>query len=125
MDSLEKNEPRTDELIAVEPTWQPLVLDSALANLPPDFDLSEVWQWFHARLRALGGLSHDDARLAALLNWNERTIGDALHAARVHKGEWEGEGSAVQAHLEFTTAEYLARRALREEPIPAPELRPA
>lgn len=125
MESLEQHVTNTDEPVATAPSWKPEVLDSAKSALPADFDLSEVWQWFHARLRALGELSHDDARLIALLNWNDRTIRNALHAARLHYGEWNGETDALQTQLEFTTAEYLARQVLIEEPIPAPELRPA
>ena len=125
MDLPDQKALENDEILAVEPGWHPHVLDSGKGELPADFDLAEVWQWFHARLRAIGELSHDDARLAALLNWNDRTILVALHAARLHYGEWDGEREALQAQLEFTTAESLARQALDEEPIPTPEIRPA
>lgn len=125
MDLPEKQALPNDEILTVGLSWQPHVLNSGKGELPADFDLAEVWQWFHARLRAIGELSHDDARLAALLNWNDRTILVALHAARLHYGEWDGERDALQAQLEFTTAEFLARQALDEEPIPTPEIRSA
>lgn len=125
MELPDKNVESANELVAVATACQPSLQVAAMSDLPADFDLSEVWQWFHARLKALGGLSHDDARLSAILNWNEETIREALHAARLHYSEWDGEQEALQAQLEYTTAEYLARRVLKEEPIPAPELRPA
>lgn len=108
-------------------SWQPEVLDgSALSDgIPADLDLAEVWYWLHARLKALGDMSHDDARLTALLNWNDVTVGDALRAARLHADQEYAENTAHQAHLEFLTAEFLARQVLGEEPIPSPELRPA
>lgn len=107
-------------------SWQPEVLDGAPAvrDLPADLDLEEVWYWFHSRLRALGELSHDDARLAAVLNWNEDTVGDALRTARLSIDQQE-EGAARQAHLEYLTAEFLTRHVLEEESIPSPEPRPA
>ena len=117
-----QEESRTEAL-----NWQPEVLAGAaeVRDLPADFDLSEVWYWLHSRLRALGELSHDDARLTALLNWNEVTVADAVHAARLQNKSADGEEQAVQVHLEFLTAEYLARQLLEEDTIPAPELHPA
>lgn len=117
---------RPAELIEV-PAWQPEVLEgvSGSCDLPADFDLDEVWHWFHARLKALGELSYDDARLTALLNWNETTVGDALRAARLQDKDLDAEDTAMRAHLEFLTAEFMARHTLEEETIPAPELRPA
>lgn len=117
-----QEESRTEAL-----NWQPEVLAGAaeVRDLPADFDLSEVWYWLHSRLRALGELSHDDARLTALLNWNEFTVADAVHAARLQNKSADGEEQAVQVHLEFLTAEYLARQLLEEDTIPAPELHPA
>ena len=117
-----QEESRTEAL-----NWQPEVLAGAaeVRDLPADFDLSEVWYWLHSRLRALGELSHDDARLTALLNWNEVTVAAAVHAARLQNKSADGEEQAVQVHLEFLTAEYLARQLLEEDTIPAPELHPA
>lgn len=112
---------------AEEIAWQPEVLDgSALAeDIPADLDLSEVWYWLHSRLKALGKLSHDDARLTALLNWNDVTVSDALQSARLHINQLDEEEEIRQAHLEFLTAEFLARQVLEKEPIPSRELRPA
>lgn len=112
---------------AEEIAWQPEVLDGcALAeSIPADLDLAEVWYWLHSRLKALGELSHDDARLTALLNWNDVTVSDALHAARLHVNKLDEEEAIRQAHLEFLTAEYLARQVLEKEAIPSRELRPA
>ena len=107
-------------------SWRPEVLEGALAaeELPADFDLDEVWYWFHSRLRALGNLSHDDARLTAVLNWNEIMVGDALRTARLSLDQQE-EGAERQAHLEYLTAEFLTRHVLQEESIPSPKLKPA
>jgi hypothetical protein len=91
---------------------------------PGDIDLDEVWYWLHARLRALGGLSHGSVRLAALLHWNPPSLGRAMHAARLEIDR-EEEGSTRQVHLEFLTAEFLAREALERQTIPAPELHSA
>jgi len=112
---------------AEEISWRPEVLDGcALAEcIPADLDLEEVWYWLHSRLKALGELSHDDARLTALLNWNDVTVSDALHAARLHVNKLDEEEAIRQAHLEFLTAEFLARQILEKEDIPSRELRPA
>lgn len=112
---------------AEEIAWRPEVLDgSALTeDIPADLDLEEVWYWLHSRLRALGEMSRDDARLTALLNWNGMTVSDALHAARLHINRLDEEGETRQAHLEFLTAEFLARQVLEKESIPSRELRPA
>lgn len=112
---------------AEEIAWQPEVLDgSGMAeNIPADLDLAEVWYWLHSRLKALGELSHDDARLTALLNWNDVTVSDALQSARLHINQLDEEEEIRQAHLEFLTAEFLARQILEKEPIPSRELRPA
>lgn len=116
-----------NEAPAEEIAWQPEILDGAATadQLPADFDLAEVWYWFHSRLKALGGLSHDDARLTARLNWSEGTVSDALRAARLHISQLDEEGAIRQAHLEYLTAEFLARQVLEKESIPAPELHPA
>ena len=119
------------ELLEEGPTeeiaWKPEVLDgSAISeNIPADLDLDEVWYWLHSRLKALGELSHDDARLTALLNWNALTVSDALRAARLHVNQLDEEDATRQAHLEYLTAEYLARHILEKESIPSSELRPA
>jgi hypothetical protein len=120
------NNPSTESAVE-ETTWRPEVLDGAIEEheLPSDFDLDEVWHWFHSRLKALGHLSHDDARLTALLNWNDITVGEALRTARLHVNQVDEEGEVRQAHLEYLTAEYLARQVLEKESIPAPELHPA
>ena len=125
---LHKSHPDQTEKIPVDDAaWQPEVLEGAqeAADLPSDFDLEEVWYWFHSRLKALGHLGHDDARLATLLNWNDVTVGDALHAARLHIDRQSSEGAARQTHLEYLTADYMARQVLEEESIPSPELHPA
>ena len=107
-------------------SWQPEVLrgEASPAVAPVDVDLDEVWYWLHARLRALGGLGRDSAHLAALLNWNPTSLGRAMHAARLEIDR-EEEGGTRQVHLEFLTAEYLAREALEQQSIPSPELRTA
>jgi hypothetical protein len=106
--------------------WQPELLqgDATPAASPGDLDLHEVWYWLHARLRALGDLNHDTARLVALLHWNPSSLGRAMHAARLEIDRDE-DGGTRQVHLEFLTAEYLAREALERQAIPAPELRSA
>ena len=118
---------QTDDSPVEDTAWQPELLEGAqqAADLPSDFDLEEVWYWFHSRLKALGELGHDDARLATLLNWNDVTVGDALRAARLHIDQQSSEGAARQSHLEYLTAEYMARHVLEEESIPSPELHPA
>ncbi|MEE4218403.1 MAG: hypothetical protein V2I48_12390 [Xanthomonadales bacterium] len=118
---------RAEEGPAEEIAWQPEVLHGPALpeDIPADLDLEEVWYWLHSRLRALGEMSRDDARLTALLNWNGVTVSDALHAARLHINQMDEEGEARQAHLEFLTADFLARQALEKEPIPTRELRPA
>lgn len=127
MEVLKHHNEAPEESRAEAVAWQPEVLAGAAeaCDLPADFDLSEVWYWLHSRLRALGELSHDDARLTALLNWNEITVADAVHAARLQNQSADGEEQAVQVHLEFLTAEYLARQVLEDDTIPTPELHPA
>lgn len=101
--------------------WRPEVLEGLASetNDPPDLDLSEVWSWLHARLRAIGALEHDPARLVALLTWNETAVDDALHAARLEINQLEEEGATRQVHLEYLTAEYLAHLALEDASIPS------
>lgn len=127
MELLREKTDLTTEGPSEEIAWQPEVLDGAeLADgIPADLDLAEVWYWLHARLKALGEMSHDDARLTALLNWNDVTVSDALRAARLHASQEDAENTAHRTHLEFLTAEFLARQVLEEESIPSPELRPA
>ena len=127
MELLRKKKDLVTEGPIEEVAWLPEVLDgSALTDgTPADLDLAEVWYWLHARLKALGEMSHDDARLTALLNWNDVTVSDALRAARLHADREDAENTAHRAHLEFLTAEFLARQVLGEEAIPSPELRPA
>jgi len=110
-----------------EIAWRPEVLDgNAISDkVPADLDLDEVWYWLHSRLKALGELTHDDARLTALLNWNDVTVSDALRAARLHVNQLDEEETIRQAHLEYLTAEFLARHILEKESIPSSELRPA
>ena len=124
MDPLEKHPKSTDEQTVEAPSWQPEVLEgtAGTCDLPADFDLDEVWHWLHSRLKALGNLSHDDAKLTALLHWKEATVCDAVRAARLESKDVDGEGTAMRAHLEFLTAEYLARQILEEEDIPSPAL---
>lgn len=127
MDPQKKQTDKTNEAPTEEIAWRPEVLDGAATSeeLPADFDLAEVWYWFHSRLKAMGDLSHDDARLTARLNWSEVTVSDALRAARLHISKLDEEAAVRQAHLEYLTAEFLARQVLEEKSIPAPELRPA
>lgn len=127
MDHLKPHTKSPDEKTVKAASWQPEVLESTSgdSSLPADFDLDGVWHWLHARLRALGNLSYDDARLTALLHWNEITVCNAVHAARLKRKELDYEGSAVQIHLEFLTAEYMARQILEEQEIPSPELHSA
>ncbi len=101
--------------------WRPEVLDGLASetNEPADLDLAEVWSWLHARLRAIGGLEHDPARLVALLTWNETAVDDALHTARLEINQLEEEGATRQVHLEYLTAEYLAHLALEDASIPS------
>ena len=115
------------EKLTEDSAWQPEVLNGVqdALDLPSDFDLAEVWYWFHSRLKALGDLNHDDARLTALMNWNGGTVGDALHAARLHVNQLDEESAVRQVHMEFLTAEYLARHVLEKKTIPSTALRPA
>ena len=107
--------------------WQPEVLEGTtdFSEYPTDLDLAEVWFWLHSRLRALGKLDPDLARLVALLTWNKQTVHDALYAARLEINQTEEEGTTRQTHLEFLTAEYLAHLALEDTSIPSAGLHPA
>ena len=108
-------------------TWQPEVLDGEPAALKQksDFEISEVWHWYHARLKLLGKLSNTQARLLALLNWREAQLNAAIHAARLEVNRMPGDECARQAHLEYLAAEYLAREALGMASIPTIEPHPA
>ena len=123
---------KTQENLNIEPAvdeadWQPEVLDGSANHVetPVDLDLAEVWYWFHSRLKALGDLDHDNARLMALLTWNEATVSRAVYAARLEVNQLEDEGVARRSHLEYLAAEYMARLVLKNTAIPAPELRSA
>lgn len=107
--------------------WQPEVLavEQTAAGSKNDFDVSEVWLWYHARLKLLGKLSNAQARLFALLNWREPELKGAIHAARLEVNRMHGDDCARQAHLEYLAAEHLAREALGIAAIPRVEPRPA
>lgn len=127
MKPLKTHEIASSEVSSAEAAWRPEILEGSTgeADLPADLDLAEVWYWFHSRLRALGELGHDGARLTALLTWNGEVVGDALRAARVEVNQLQEEDKTRQVHLEFLTAEYLARLVLEQQSIPSTELHPA
>jgi len=77
-----------------------------------DFEREEIWYWFHARLRSLGGLPWDRARLAALLNWNNDCIRHAVQNARLQLKESPVFDDATQTHLEYLAGDLLAQVAL-------------
>lgn len=109
------------------PAWQPEILhtEQQADERLLDHDRTEVWNWLHSRLRALGRLNADQAHLAALLCWKHKAVSSALSAARLAVDQLEHEDGARQVHVEFLAAEYLARQALGLESIPAPEPRAA
>ena len=127
MKPLKSSEITQADVSPEEAAWRPEILlgSAGEAELPTDLDLDEVWYWFHSRLRALGELGQDGARLTAMLTWNGEVVGDALRAARVEVNQLQEEDKTRQVHLEFLTAEYLARLVLELQSIPSPELRPA
>lgn len=107
--------------------WQPEILDGERAsdNHHRDYTLSEVWNWYHARLKQLGHLSNTEARLLALLNWRDSSLDAALHTARLEVNQMPGDESDRKAHLEYLAGEYLARETLGMASIPRIEPRPA
>ena len=119
--------PLTNDTAPEENAWMPKVLECSaeITEFPTDLELNEVWYWLHSRLRAIGDLDHEPARLVALLTWNEKTVNDALHAARLEINQLEEEGKTRRAHLEYLTAEYLAHLALEGVSIPNAGLHPA
>lgn len=126
MKNLKIQDQHVSSLAQEQASWQPEVLEGAtdFPEFPVDLDLAEVWFWLHSRLRALGKLDHDLARLVALLTWNKKTVHDALYAARLEINQTEEEGITRQTHLEFLTAEYLAHLALEDTSIPSTGLHP-
>ena len=102
------------------PAWQPEVLDGEhTASLQDsDFEISELWNWYHARLKLLGEIGNSQARLLALLNWRATSVKAAVHAARLEVNKMPGDDAAKQAHLEYLAAEYLAREALDLASVP-------
>ena len=108
-------------------TWQPEVLDGELAapHQKSDFEISEVWHWYHARLKLLGKLNDTQARLLALLNWRDTQLNGAIHAARLEVNRMPGDDCARRAHLEYLAAEYLAQETLGMASIPTTEPHPA
>lgn len=107
--------------------WKPAVLDGeqAARQQKSDFEITEVWQWYHARLKLLGNFSNTQARLLALLNWRDSQVKAAIHAARLEVNQMPGDEYARQAHLEYLAAEYLARATLDLASIPMVEPHPA
>jgi hypothetical protein len=101
-------------------SWRPEVLagKQAATESKNDFEISEVWHWYHARLKLLGKFSDDQARLYALLNWREPFLKRAIHSARLEVNLIPGDDRARQAHLEYLAAEYLARQVLDIADIP-------
>ena len=111
---------------AREPAWRPEVLKGATAaDRPTDFDLAEIWYWFHARLEWLGVLNADQAHLTALLHWRQQSITIALQAARIEAARFSGSDDGRKAFLEYRAADCLARLALELDTLPDLELRPA
>lgn len=99
--------------------WRPAVLDgAAVAGSPVDFDLAEVWRWFHARLEWVGGLPPDRAHLTALLHWSENNINTAIHAARLEANRFDDVDGGRKAYLEYRAADHLTRLALGTDPLP-------
>ena len=84
--------------------------------IPLDFEREEVWYWFHARLRSLGGLPWDRARLTALLNCSNDCIRHAVQKARLQLRDLPVSDDAAQTHLEYLAGDLLARMALELNP---------
>ena len=106
--------------------WRPRLLDRAgAADLPPDFDLDEVWRWFHARLEWIGGMTPEQARLTALLHWRDRHIAIAVHAARLEANRSSDVDGGRKAYLEYLAADHLTQLALDLDPLPELEPQPA
>lgn len=108
-------------------TWQPEVLEGerAAPQQNSDFDISEIWHWYHARLKLLGKLNNAQAHLLALLNWREPQLKGAIHAARLKVNQLPGDECSRRAHLEYLAAEYLACEVLGMASIPTIEPHPA
>lgn len=101
------------------PGWRPALLDRADASgTPADFDLVEVWRWFHARLEWIGGMTTDEAHLTALLFWRERHITTAIQAARLEANRFADVDGGRKVYLEYLAADHLTRLALGLEPLP-------
>lgn len=107
--------------------WKPALLEGekTASQQKSDFEIAEVWHWYHARLKLLGKLNNAQARLHAILNWRDPLIKAAIHAARLEVNRMPGDEAARQAHLEYLAAEYLAREALDLASIPTIEPHPA
>ena len=127
METPNSQDPLANDTAQKENAWRPQVLDGSaeITEFPADLELNEVWYWLHSRLRAIGSLDHEPARLVALLAWNEKAVNDALHAARLEINQLEEEGKTRRVHLEYLTAEYLAHLALEGVSIPNAGLHPA
>lgn len=106
--------------------WRPEVLRGATeAGATADFDLAEIWHWFHARLEWLGDLTPDEARLQALLHWREKSITIAVQAARLEANRFPEADDGRRAYLEYLAADCLARFALGRDSLPDLEPHPA
>jgi hypothetical protein len=108
------------------PAWHPELLDSAAAaGLPHDFDLGEIWRWFHARLEWIGGMTPEQAHLTALLHWQSRHIATAIQAARLEANRFNDVDGGRKAYLEYLAADHLTQLALGLDPLPDLEPQPA
>lgn len=119
MKSKPKNDASTGPSRAETPAWCPEVLDgSELAGLPSDFDLGEIWRWFHARLEWIGGMTPEQARLTALLYWREGYIATAIQAARLEANRFNDVDGGRKAYLEYLAADHLTQLALDIDSLP-------
>ena len=106
--------------------WRPKLLDgTTAADLPSDFDLDEVWHWFHARLEWIGGMTPEQAHLTALLHWRDRHITTAVQAARLDANQCGDDDGGRKAYLEYLAADYLTQLALGLDTLPELEPQPA
>lgn len=125
-----KHEARQTPVLDTTPTtpvsWRLELLDGrdSIAQAA-DFDLGEVWRWFHARLEWLGGMTPDQAHLTALLHWHEKSIMTAIQAARLEANRSADEQGDRQAYLEYLAADFLTQLALGLDPLPDLEPHPA
>lgn len=115
-----------DDTPATPVSWRPELLDGKDSiALAADFDLGEIWRWFHARLEWLGGLTPDQAHLTVLLHWQEKSIMTAIQAARLEANRSAEEQGDRQAYLEYLAADFLTQLALDLDPLPDLEPHPA